>query len=97
MFKFGKIYCSVLQSGGGWINQGGEEMMDRVGLESQSGGNINREMKMKTMMMMMMMMMTTMIVIMRVNHNGENHDNGKGWMRSGPLYENKTKVGQVYS
>ena len=91
MFKFGKIYCSVLQSGGGWINQGGEEMMDRVGLESQSGGNINREMKMKTMMM------TTMIVIMRVNHNGENHDNGKGWMRSGPLYENKTKVGQVYS
>ena len=39
----------MLQSGGGWINQGGEEMMDRVGLESQSGGNINREMKMKTM------------------------------------------------
>ena len=72
MFKFGKIYCSVLQSGGGWINQGGEEMMDRVGLESQSGGNINREMKMK----MMMMMMTTMIVIMRVNHNDENHDDG---------------------
>ena len=96
MFKFGKIYCIVLQSAGGWINQGGEEMMDRVGLESQSGGNINREMKMKTMMMMMMMM-TTMIVIMRVNHNGENHDNGKGWMRNGPLYENKTKVGQVYS
>ena len=96
MFKFGKIYCSVLQSGGGWINQGGEEMMDRVGLESQSGGNINREMKMKTMMIMMMMM-TTMIVIMRVNHNEENHDDGKGWMRSGPLYENKTKVGQVYS
>ena len=81
----------MLQSGGGWINQGGEEMMDRVGLESQSGGNINREMKMKTMMM------TTMIVIMRVNHNDENHDDGKGWMRSGPLYENKTKVGQVYS
>ena len=96
MFKFGKIYCSVLQSGGGWINQGGEEMIDRVGLESQSGGNINREMKMKTMMIMMMMM-TTMIVIMRVNHNEENHDDGKGWMRSGPLYENKTKVGQVYS
>ena len=96
MFKFGKIYCSVLQSGGGWINQGGEEMMDRVGLESQSGGNINREMKMKTMMIMMMMM-TTMIVIMRVNHNDENHDDSKGWMRSGPLYENKTKVGQVYS
>ena len=96
MFKFGKIYCSVLQSGGGWINQGGEEMMDRVGLESQSGGNINREMKMKTMMIMMMMM-TTMIVIMRVNHNDENHDDRKGWMRSGPLYENKTKVGQVYS
>ena len=91
MFKFGKIYCSVLQSGGGWINQGGEEMMDRVGLESQSGGNINREMK------TMMMMMTTMIVIMRVNHNDENHDDGKGWMRSGPLYENKTKVGRVYS
>ena len=81
----------MLQSGGGWINQGGEEMMDRVGLESQSGGNINREMKMKTMMM------TTMIVIMRVNHNEENHDDGKGWMRSGPLYENKTKVGRVYS
>ena len=96
MFKFGKIYCSVLQSGGGWINQGGEEMMDRVGLESQSGGNINREMKMKTMMIMMMMM-TTMIVIMRVNDNGENHDNGKGWIRNGPLYENKTKVGQVHS
>ena len=74
MLKFGKIYCSVLQSGGGWINQGGEEMMDRVGLESQSGGNINREMKMKTMMMMMM------IVIMRVNHNDENQDDGKGWM-----------------
>ena len=50
MFKFGKIYCIVLQSAGGWINQGGEEMMDRVGLESQSGGNINREMKMKMMM-----------------------------------------------
>ena len=91
MLKFGKIYCSVLQSGGGWINQGGEEMMDRVGLESQSGGNINREMKMKTMMMMMM------IVIMRVNRNDENHDDGKGWMRNGPLYENKTKVGRVYS
>ena len=75
-----------------WVDKSGwEEMMDRVGLESQSGGNINREMKMKTMMMMMI------IVIMRVNHNDENQDDGKGWMRNGPLYENKTKVGQVYS
>ena len=48
-----RVYRSaVCKSVGGWINQGGEEMMDRVGLESQPEGNINRE------MMMIMIMMT---------------------------------------